>query len=160
MEVGVRIFTNANSLFNDKNTSCLLRFLSSAMSLSRRSACSSELAIYPSLPLTKSLMEASEGRGAPSSTYSGFQSGTLGCHSVVTSKLILSRALFFQWSQAVLASLACLLGGWPVISPSSTESLPCFLSFFLFFSAGLKVLTELESQKGPPPHNTLKEQRG
>ena len=108
MGVGVRIFTNANSLFNDRNTVCLLRFLSSAMSISRRSACSSELATYPSLPLAKSLMEAFVGKGAPSSTYSGFQSGTLGRHLVVTSKLILSRALFFQWSQAVLAPLACL----------------------------------------------------
>lgn len=66
------------------------------MFLSRRSACSTELAIYLSLPL--------------------------------------ARALFFQWSQAVLAPLACSGGGWSMISPSSTGSLPYFLSFFLFFS--------------------------
>lgn len=138
------------------------------MSLAKRSVCSTELATYLALPLAKSLTDASEGREAPFSTR--FQSGTLGQRSVVTSKLVPLRALYYWWSRVILAPLACLRGGWSGIPPSSTRSLPCFLSLFLFSwrvqgrkteeRRELEALVEWEARREPPPHETLEVQGG
>ena len=63
--------TKARSLFRLRNTSCFLIDLRLAISLGSSKACSMASATYPALPYWKSLMDASAGRVAPSSTRAG-----------------------------------------------------------------------------------------
>ena len=91
----------ARSLFRLRNTSCFLMDMRSTMSLGSNRDCFTTWAMYPALPCWKSHMEASLGRGAPSSTRGGAQAGTIACWSP-----LLSPSL----EDLVCMTLACLAG--------------------------------------------------
>ena len=63
--------TRARSLFKLRNASCFLIDLRSTMSLSSNKARSTASATHPAFPYWKSLIEASEGKGAPSNIMAG-----------------------------------------------------------------------------------------
>ena len=125
----------ARSFFKPRNTLCFLMDLRSAMSLSSSKDCSTTLATYPALPYWKSQIEASLGRGTPSSTRGGALAGTIACWSPLLSVITLSL------EDLVCMTLACLAPLWGSTSQegwlfsTSTTSLP-FCSLFLLWSTG------------------------
>jgi len=122
----------ARSFFRPRNTSCFLMDMRSTMSLGSNRDYFTIWAMYPALPCWKSQMEASLGRGAPSSTRGGAQAGTIACWSP-----LLSPSL----EDLICMTLACLAPLWGLTSwegwlfPTSTTSFP-FCSIFLLWSVG------------------------
>ena len=103
----------ARSLFKLRNISCFLIDLRLAMSVGSSRAYSTALAMYPALPYQKSLIEASLGKRAPSSTREGAQVGTSICWSPLLSMIAPSLEDLIYMTLACLPPLQALasLGG-------------------------------------------------
>ena len=127
----------ARSLFKLRNTSYFLMDLRLAISVGSSKACSTALATYSALLCWKSLIEASRGKGALSSTREGVQVGTLVCWSPLL--FMIAPSL----EDIVCMTLACLPPLWTSTSLggrfllSFVTSFPfCSRIFFLSIGSG------------------------
>ena len=125
----------ARSLFKLRNTSCFLIDLRLAISVGSSKDCSTTLAMYPTFPCWKSLIEASLGKGTPSSTRGGAQVRTTACWPPFLSMIAPSLEALVYMTLACLPPLwaSGSLGGRFLFS--FITSFP-FRSHFLFLSTG------------------------
>ena len=121
--------TIARFLFRDIKRSCCLIFLTTSMSLGRRSGCSKASTIWAEWPLWNSLTEAFQRIAAPSTSSWGDQVRFWRR----TYALIYSSQLSTKMDLLSLGSLAifcCLVPFWGATSPSSSTCIGLF--FFRF----------------------------